>query len=274
MSELHMEIHGDGPPLVLLHGWALNLRVFDPVVRPLAAHFTVHTIDLPGHGRSPGPLLPPAALGNAALGNAALAAIADRLLQRLPQRFYLCGWSLGGQLAMVMAARWPQRVASMTLVATTPRFTATHDWPAGARSEVLQDLALKLQSDPQRALRSMLELQVRGSVHATEVLATLQRALLEHGTADSEALDSGLQLLGSVDLRGTVSAIHVATLVIAGQYDRVTHPEAGRWLAERLPHGRYHEFARCGHAPFLSHPEQFAELLLLLQAASANGVAA
>ena len=93
MTALYMEVTGHGPPLVLLHGWALNLRVFDPLVSLLVEHFTVHAIDLPGHGRSPGPLLPEACTGNAGLLD-----IARRLLLQLPARFHLCGWSLGGMV--------------------------------------------------------------------------------------------------------------------------------------------------------------------------------
>ncbi len=50
---LYRETRGAGPPIVLLHGWAMNLRVFDALAGALAHTHEVTTIDLPGHGRSP-----------------------------------------------------------------------------------------------------------------------------------------------------------------------------------------------------------------------------
>ena len=48
--------------------------------------------------------------------------------------------------------------------------------------------------------------------------------------------------------------IALATLVITGQHDRLTHPAAGEFLASALPRGRWLRIAGAGHAPFLSHP--------------------
>ena len=54
MSALYHEVHGSegGQDVVLLHGWSLNLRVWDGLVRQLVPRFRVIAIDLPGHGRS------------------------------------------------------------------------------------------------------------------------------------------------------------------------------------------------------------------------------
>lgn len=246
---LYAETSGRGPTLVLLHGWALNLRVFDPLVAQLSPRLRLHALDLPGHGRSEGPL------------PASVDAVVERLLPQLPLRFHLLGWSLGGLLAMAVAAREPQRVASLTLAATTPRFTAGEGWAHGVAPSVLQKMAAQLAGDPQRTVQDMLELQVRGSQDAAAVLASLRQALLDHGTARSAELDAGLRLLGSADLRDAIGRIDAPSLVLAGQYDRVTHPDAGRWLARQLPRARFHEFARSGHAPFLSHAAKFAELV-------------
>ena len=55
---LFHEVHGQGPALVLLHGWAMHSGIFAPLVDRLAPHFTLHCVDLPGHGRSAGAGLP------------------------------------------------------------------------------------------------------------------------------------------------------------------------------------------------------------------------
>jgi pimeloyl-[acyl-carrier protein] methyl ester esterase len=272
---LYVEVRGQGPPLVLLHGWALNLRVFDPIVSLLERQFTTHAFDLPGHGRSAGPFAVSAVGGAAEAATATTAvttageagpslvdSLAARILLQLPARFRLCGWSLGGQIAMAIAARAPERVEALCLVATTPRFNASADWPHGVRSAVLPQLLANLREDPRRAVTDLLELQLRGSRNAANLLHGLQQALLDHGAAPPEVLQAGVDFLSEVDLRDRVAQIRAPSLVVAGEYDRVTLPAAGRWLAQRLPSGEYHEFSRAAHAPFLSHPQQFAQLLL------------
>jgi hypothetical protein len=58
-----------------------------------------------------------------------------------------------------------------------------------------------------------------------------------------------------------LNLVRAPTLVIAGQYDRVTLPAASRALADALPDARYVEIRRAAHAPFLSHTAEFADLV-------------
>ncbi|MDE2449608.1 MAG: alpha/beta fold hydrolase, partial [Gammaproteobacteria bacterium] len=52
MTRLYTEVRGSGPALVLLHGWGLNVRVWDGLAAALCDRFRIVAIDLPGHGRS------------------------------------------------------------------------------------------------------------------------------------------------------------------------------------------------------------------------------
>ena len=56
---LHVEVSGNGPPLVLLHGWAMHGGVFAPLVERLRSRFSLHVVDLPGHGGTAQSRLPP-----------------------------------------------------------------------------------------------------------------------------------------------------------------------------------------------------------------------
>ena len=260
---LHSETTGEGTPVVLLHGWALNLRVFDGLAAALAPTHRVTAIDLPGHGRSPwrAGLTP--------------AAIADRLLEVLPERCTLLGWSLGGQLALRVAARAPARVNRLVLVASTPKFVAGGDWPHGLEPEVLQRFAAGLETDYARTVSDFLELQVRGSSAAASTLQQLRAALERQGAAMPAALGAGLAQLAGEDLRALAPTLTLPVLLLSGQYDRVTPPGAARALAGLLPDARHVELRRAGHAPFLSHLDALLpELRSFLQARGADGVAA
>lgn len=232
-------------PLVCLHGWGLNRHVFDGLRARWAG--TVLALDLPGHG------------GCAMAGGVAntLDAWVDVLLPQLPSRCVLLGWSLGGQLALRLAQREPARIERLVLVATTPRFVAGADWLPGMAPAALQRFADGLARDWQATLAEFLQLQVRGSRDAAEALAQLQQVVAAQGGADPQALAAGLQILRDSDLRSAAATVTLPTLVLSGQHDRVTHPDAGAWLANALPRARYVQIARAGHAPFISHQDDF-----------------
>ncbi|MCC7463837.1 MAG: alpha/beta fold hydrolase [Gammaproteobacteria bacterium] len=258
---LYRETRGVGPAITLLHGWAMNLRVFDALADALAHSHQVTTIDLPGHGRSP---------WRAGLSPGAAA---EWLLEELPERGALLGWSLGGQLALRIAARAPARIERLVLVASTPRFTAGEDWPHGLEPAALQRLATDLAREPARTLAQFLELQVRGGAAAAATLATLQGALAGHGAAQAGALTAGLDWLASEDLRPLADALRLPVLLVSAHGDRVTPPGAARALAALLGNARLVELRRAAHALFLSHQAALlAELRNFLAPAGAGGV--
>lgn len=256
MSALYYEVHGGAgrQDVVLLHGWSLNLRVWDGLVRELAPRFRLIAIDLPGHGRSnwdPRATTP-----------AAQAWRVHETLAPLTERYTLLGWSLGGQLALDLAAALPAAIERLALIATTPKFLAGPNWRCGTPRPLLARLSHRLHAEGERAVSEFLALQVRGSAPRTaaRVLARL-RAALAHGAARPEALTNGLVRLRDGDLRPALSLVRVPALVIAGQRDRIIRPAASRALAAALPRARYVEVAGAAHAPFLSHPVQFARQL-------------
>jgi pimeloyl-[acyl-carrier protein] methyl ester esterase len=253
MSELCVEVNGSGPDLVLLHGWGLNVRVWDGLVQELRGRFRLIAVDLPGHGKSawtPGRNTP-----------AEQAWLLHSTLTPISNRYSLMGWSLGGQIALDLAAAMPARIDKLVLVATTPRFVAAADWPYGMKLDVITKMATQLREDYQQTVRDFLELQVRGSMDGTSVVDQMRHALAVHGEAKPEALEAGLNTLATSDLRPTLPHVLTPTLVIAGQNDRITAPGASRVLAAALPDARYVEMRRAAHAPFLSHRQEFIAVL-------------
>ena len=256
MSALHCEVRGRrGRDLVLLHGWGLNLGVWDGLARELARRFRIIAIDLPGHGGSD--------WDPRAVTPAAQAWRVHETLAPLTERYSLLGWSLGGQFALDLASAMPAGVERLVLVSTTPRFLAAPGWRHGAAPARLEHLAAQLAHEPTRAVREFLALCARGSAPRTtaRVAASLRAALAAHGEAHPEALTAGLERLRNVDLRTALPLLEVPALVIAGRHDAVTRPGASRALAARLPRARYVEFAGAAHVPFLSHPARFARTL-------------
>ncbi|MFL6602862.1 MAG: pimeloyl-ACP methyl ester esterase BioH, partial [Steroidobacteraceae bacterium] len=253
MKELYVEVNGSGPDLVLLHGWGLNVRVWDGLVEELRNRFRMIAVDLPGHGRS---------AWSAGLGTPAEQAwLIHSTLTSVSNRYSLLGWSLGGQIALDLAAAMPGQVDRLVLVAATPRFAQSPNWPHGMQPSALTKLATQLRQDYRQTVSDFLELQVRGSLEGSSVLEQLRKALFTHGEAQPGALEAGLNTLATSDLRPTLSHVRAPALVVGGQNDRITAPAASRALAQALPDAIYVEMRRAAHAPFLSHKREFAELV-------------
>lgn len=243
---LHAASCGHGPELVLLHGWGLHSGAWTTLLPELGQRFRVTCIDLPGHGRSP-----------AAPKGFGLESVAAAIAATAPPGAAWLGWSLGGQLALA-AALAGAAVRRLVLVATTPRFVAAPDWPCGMAAATLESFAASLAEDHRKTLRDFLTLQLRGDRHAATLLARLRRTLAEQGDPDPAALRAGLEILRTTDLRERLAAVHQPVLVIAGERDRLTPAEAGRRLAAGVSDGRFLVLPGAAHAPFLTHPAEFA----------------
>ncbi|MGE5624888.1 MAG: pimeloyl-ACP methyl ester esterase BioH [Bacillota bacterium] len=250
-AALHVETEGRGPALFLLHGWGLHGGVWDTLCPKLAERCRVTRVDLPGHGRSRAVALP-ADLSEAAQLVSAVAP---------PDAVWL-GWSLGGLLALRAALDAPQHMRGLALTNTTPRFVTAPDWPAAMPPEQLQEFADGLAGDYRETLLRFLSLQVRGDETARASLRQLREALFDRGEPDPASLAAGLTLLRRSDLRQEAGSLSLPTLVLAGGYDRLTPPGASGFLARSIPGAQLEVFPKSAHAPFISHAEAFAAVLL------------
>ena len=262
---LHVDSYGSGAPLLLIHGWVMHGGMWGGVAEQLAEHFRVLVVDLPGHGYSAvssewrvvsGKQIPhlPLTTYHSPLDN-----IIDQLSAQFDEPLAVCGWSLGGQIALRWAMRHPQQISRLALVASTPCFVRQPGWECALAAETLAEFAAALQQDYTLTLRRFLALQVRGSERERELLAALRGALASRGVPDLGALQAGLEILRDCDLRGALPGIHQPALVVAGERDTLTPPQAARYLAAQLPKARLAVIEGAAHAPFLSHPEIFAE---------------
>jgi len=264
---LHVKRHeyagtgSSGAPLLLIHGWGMHGGMWGDVAERLAQHFPVLAVDLPGHGYSRGLPLSPCSFFLAP-PSFALDAIVDELSEQFSEPLTVCGWSMGGQIAMRWAMRDPQQVERLVLVSSTPCFAERDDWQFAMPQDTLLQFAADLEKNHAATLRRFLGLQVRGSEGERELLATLRASLSSRGEPDPDALRGGLEILRDLDLRDALPKIKQPALAIAGERDRLTPPGASHYLAQAMPNARVVEIKGAAHAPFLSHREEFVKNVL------------
>ncbi len=242
---MHIETLGSGPSLVLLHGWALHGGVFAPLVQRLADRYTLHLVDLPGHGHSRD--------SDVAL---TLDATVDAILARTPPAAWLA-WSLGGLFALHAAASSSQ-VRGLAMIAATPRFVRGDGWPHAVEASVFAQFGDDLRNDYAGTLERFLALDTMGSEHARSELRTLKQDLYARGEPAPEALQQGLQLLEQSDLRDVLPALSVPSLWLAGRRDLLVPSKAMQAAAQIAPNAQFVEIAGGGHAPFLGHADVVA----------------
>lgn len=244
---LHVETLGSGEPLLLIHGWGMHGGVWSDVAERLAADFQVHCVDLPGYGAStPLPVTD-------------LDSLVRALSARFSEPLAVCGWSLGGQIALRWAAREAEKVRRLILVTSTPCFAEREDWLFGMESAVLEKFAVEMDQSHVATLRRFIALQLRGSENERELLMLLRERLFSRDVPDMTSLRGGLGILRDTDLRDELKYITQPTLVMAGERDKLTPPQASYFMAQAIPLARVVEVGGAAHAPFLSHPEIFVK---------------
>lgn len=253
---------GEGPGLLLLHGWADGAVVWRRLLAALSDHYRGVAPDLPGFGRS----APTAAAGGIGAIAARMRATAKA---HLPSPVTLIGHSLGGLVALHLALREPAWVRALVLV--NPAWD-----PAGMAAVVppplrhrTTALPLLIASRPLHGamVRALAPLLARGGPRHQDQL----RRWLCYDQAEPWWLARTVQMLVESDLPAPVEQVRQPSLVVVGGRDRTIPPPLSARLAARLPQGRIAQLSASGHHPMEDDFEQFLAVVTPFLAAYARG---
>ncbi|MET9925159.1 MULTISPECIES: alpha/beta fold hydrolase [unclassified Streptomyces] len=235
----------DAPVLVIGPSLGTTWHMWDRQVPELTQHWRVFRYDLPGHGGAPAHAAP------------SVAELADRLIATLDglgvQRFGYAGCSIGGAVGADLALRHPHRVASLALVASSPRFgTADEFRQRGVivRTNGLEPMA---RTAPERWF--------------TPGFAAAQPAIVEWAvqmvrTTDPGCYIAACEALAAFDIRDHLARIGVPTLVLVGAEDQVTGPAEARTLVAGIPDARLALVPGASHLAPVEQPAAVCDLLL------------
>ncbi|MGC5566792.1 4-carboxymuconolactone decarboxylase [Streptomyces sp. FR-108] len=235
----------DAPVLILGPSLGTTWHMWDRQVPELAKQWRVFRFDLPGHGGAP------------AHPTGSVTELAERLLATLDglgvQRFGYAGCALGGAVGAELALRRPERLASLTLIAASPRFgTADEFRQRGVivRSNGLDPIA---RSSPERWF--------------TTGFAAAQPAITEWAvqmvrTTDPGCYIAACEALAAFDIRADLGRIGVPTLVLVGSDDQVTGPAEARTLVAGIPDSRLAVVPGASHLVPVEQPAAVTDLLV------------
>jgi pimeloyl-[acyl-carrier protein] methyl ester esterase len=263
------------PTLLLLHGWGMNSNVWKPVLPGLESHYQIHLVDLPGHGINSDV--------NADSMQDIVALFSDLINELGQEKVHIMGWSLGGLIAQALADEIPEKIQSLTLVASTLRFSQDESteslWPHAMSLKVLNNFAINLHKDTEGTLKRFIALQFMGVAGSKEIQreliqdicpaedeAAVEKVPQSGGVTSgvkigvksrvtSDSLTLGLKLLAESDFRNSVSQ-HPQHWLFAGK-DRLIPTDVINDLKCLRSDAQITLLENAGHAPFMTHPDEF-----------------
>ena len=257
---IYYEDHGSGPPVVLVHGYALNGHSWEKQEAALlAAGYRVITYDRRGFGASSRP--------STGYDFDTLAADLHILLSRLGLRgVVLAGFALGtGEVTRYLAAHGPERVSAAVLVAPLPPFLLkTDDNPDGVDRSVFDGLTARIAADRPAAMKDFLDQSYNVDLLGGDRVSD-QAWQNSFYVAISASAHAALRCVTACleDFRGNLATISIPVLVIQGDQDRVLPYEAtGGRLPALLKNTRSIVIAGGPHAVIWTHADEVNQALL------------
>lgn len=251
VREVPFTSRGDGPPLLMLAGFAQSARIWDGILPRFTSHFNCLTFDNRGVGTRAEEVaetsLDALADDAAAVINAAGAGPAAVL-----------GWSMGGAIAQKLAHRHPDLVTSLVLLSTMARRTSVQEqWMEvriGISESGVDRVAAELAVLPWLFTSSLL-----ANPDRTMALARANASILG---ATPEGMRSQATALVDFDARSFLPEIDVPTLVVVGAEDVLTPVQEAVVIVNSLPRAELAVLPRGGHSMILESPAETVPLIL------------
>lgn len=254
-TDLHVEVSGEGPGLLLAHGFGGSARNFRGQARALSTRCRVVLCDARGHARSGAPADP--ALYTAERMVADMAAVMDELA--LAQAV-VGGLSMGAGIALRFALAHPERVRGLVLAAFPPGAADARDArsdPALSQGAWAHAFAAAIEQDGLEAAGAVYAWGPRSGFDPAAA-ALVRQGFLEHPPHAVAAILRGVlaQQPGAVQLARSLRRVTIPTLVVVGADDPLSRSPS-EILVRALPRARLVVVPDAGHVVNLARPEAF-----------------
>jgi 2-hydroxy-6-oxonona-2,4-dienedioate hydrolase len=245
-AKVHYVDAGTGSPVVLLHGLADDIGVWESVIPALAAKHRVIALDQIGFGRSDKPLL--------SYRVTTFVDFLDGFLNELKiDRASVVGNSLGGWVAADFALAHPDRVDRLVLC------------DAAGYAAVVKNMNPRALSALRLASRDDIRYLGPLTFHDKRFYEDVDLAFKQRVTAgDSYTVKQVLESMvrGEDVLDGRVGAIHRPTLILWGRDDKIIPLNFAERLHKEIAGSRLEIIDNCGHMPHVECPDEFTRMVL------------
>ncbi|MGE0228081.1 MAG: 2-succinyl-6-hydroxy-2,4-cyclohexadiene-1-carboxylate synthase [Dehalococcoidia bacterium] len=244
---LNVEVRGEGPPVVLLHGFTGSAAGWDVTAAALDPECTTVAIDIVGHGKSDAP---------ASTERYAMARVVDDLVHTLRlagyERAAWFGYSMGARTALQVAAQRPDAVSALVLESGSPGLATPEEREARVQSD--EALAERIEREGVEAFVRYWEAIPLFATQSAELRDALRPGRL--GCAPTGLANSlrGMGTGAQPALHERLSALAMPSLIVVGELD-AKFVDIGREMARALPDATMQVIEDAGHAAHLEQPE-------------------
>jgi pimeloyl-ACP methyl ester carboxylesterase len=236
---IHYEVHGSGPPLILTHGYSSTSAMWKAQIEPLSKHHKLVLWDMRGHGQSDYPADP--AAYSEALTIADIAALLDEVGA---DKAIVGGLSLGGYMSLAFYRAHPERVSALLIIDTGPGFKK--DDAREAWNKRALDTADRFDREGLAVLKSLSRERSTASHRDASGLARAARGMLTQ--RDARVIE-------------LLPEIKVPSLVVVGA-DDAPFLAASDYMAAKIPDAKKVVIPAAGHAVNIDQPQAFIEAVL------------
>ena len=248
--KIPVRIAGRGVPLMLLHGYPLDSRLWDRVVPLLSKEFLCIAPDLRGFGCSA------EESKSFLMANLALDCIEILDAMQIRQPIALCGLSMGGYVAMEVAQRYPERLARLILTNTR----ANADDSAGMAARRTAAAMALTEGVPQVVLPMLSKLLSQHTIaNQPEVVELVRSMMLE--TKASTIAWAQLGMAAREDFQRRMRDWTMPVECVAGAEDPITPPAVLEQMSRELPNAHFHCVENSSHLTPLECPQEFARII-------------
>ena len=243
-GQIQLEIEGDGPPIVFLHGLGASSSSFQPLLDSLGGFRCIRP-DLPGAGRSSVPFAK-------ITMDSLVEAVRDVLRTVAGAPAHLVAHSMGTAVALRVAAAAPEDVLSLTLFGPIGA-------PGDAARERLRDRARLVRQNGMIAVADAVAAAGLSTTTKSTNPIVLAYVRESHLRQDAEGFAQSCEALadaGGLDLR----RLRAPALLVTGEDDPIAPPTAVQALADAIKSAKVRILARCGHWTPLEEPKLCAQL--------------
>ena len=256
---IHLAVSGTGPPLILLHEWASNHRVWKPIVKELESQFTIYRWDARGHGYHTATGTDQPTLSR--MGRD-LAGLIDHFGL---QRSILVGHSMGVLVAWeYMAASGCDRVAGLCVIDQSPRLVTDGDWRFGIHYDWPAERDAGFVAEMRRDfVEAVVRLVACGRNEGARARFEdpsdgLWRLRASMASVEPEPLILIWQSLTAADYRPVLPRIDVPALLVYGSESNFYGVETGEYVQRSMPNATLRVYEGADHSPHLADPKRFA----------------
>ncbi len=236
---IHYEVRGQGPVVLLSHGYSATAQMWRGQLDALSRDHTLVTWDMRGHGQSDSPDDPAAYSAEATIDD--MAAILDAVGA---QQAVIGGLSLGGYMSLMFHAKYPQRVRALLILDTGPGFRkdeARNGW-----NEQAYRTAERFEQEGMARVRALKESNTGGTHRSAQGLALAARGMLAQ--RDARVIES-------------LPGIRVPALIVVGA-DDTPFLQSAEVMAAKIPGAQKVVIPGAGHVANVDQPEAFNAAVL------------